>query len=126
MVASSGIIPSLKGQLQGLLENRGRPASNHKKMDVITELVQMDEAERPNLTERPSVTDRTPEEASFDRAVKLRLAHYGPNPPPEIIDQVIAAVDANWLRQRRSAAAEVTAAPTERRKIHFAAFKNLI
>ena len=63
----------------------------------------MDRAKRPNIAERPSVADRTPKEANL--AVKLRLAQYGPNPPPEIIDRVIAAVDANWLRQRGYAAA---------------------
>ncbi|PIO29053.1 hypothetical protein AB205_0122610 [Aquarana catesbeiana] len=74
--------------LKDLLENRGRLANNHKKRDIIAELVEMDRAERPNITERPSVTDRTPEEASFDRAVNIRLAHYGPNPTAEIIDRV--------------------------------------
>ena len=95
--------------LKDLLENRGRPANNRKKRDIIAELVEMDRAERP------SVTDRTPEEASFDRAVKRGLAQYGPNPPPEIINLVIAAVEATWLHQRGAAAAEVTAAPTEER-----------
>ncbi|PIO35435.1 hypothetical protein AB205_0055180 [Aquarana catesbeiana] len=45
---------------------------------------------------------------------------------PEIIDRVIVAVDANWLQQRGAAAAGVTTAPTERRKVHFSAFKNFI
>ncbi|PIO14719.1 hypothetical protein AB205_0152450 [Aquarana catesbeiana] len=80
--------------LKDLLENRGRPANNRKKRDIIAELVEMDGAERP------SVTDRTPEEASFDRAVNRRLAHYGPNPRAEIIDRVISAVKANWLQQK--------------------------
>ena len=75
----------------------------------------MDRAERPSITERPSIKDRTPEEEFFDRAVKRGLAQYGPNPPLEIIARVIAAVDATWLQQRGAAAAEVTAAPTEER-----------
>ena len=80
------------------------------------------ERERANVT---GILDLTPEEIQFNRAVQIRLAHFGPNPTADIVERVQAAVTAQ-LQGRGAAAADVPHHNVGRKKVPFAAFKTFV
>ena len=115
-----------RATLKDILERRGRAASNLKKREIIALLLEMDAAPGMERVNVASPLDLTPEEIQFNRAVQIRLAHFGPNPSTDIVERVQAAVAAHQARERGAAAAEVPNNNFARKKVPFAAFKNFV
>ncbi|XP_040182571.1 uncharacterized protein LOC120915831 [Rana temporaria] len=108
--------------LKDLLEARGQVASNKKKATLIAELMEGDQTS--------SMANVSQEEAEFQQKVMWRLNLYGPNPPPEMVTQVLEQVSAERRAQQASVNQGDSASLAgsinggQRRKINYAAFKS--